>query len=132
MILWQVKDVHAAVDEHSTTVFHRGLLLASCCVLLHPLERIGFLNSIWLEQIDLHAWPAARQRCKIDVGDKNTCKVLTIRISQTAATTVSRSSRLQPRAGEGERRKVFCIYLVSASWRVLSFKLRREQRTTVK
>jgi hypothetical protein len=43
------------------------------------------------------------------VGDKNTCKVLTILIRQTASTTVNRSSRLQLGEGDGEQRRACLV-----------------------
>jgi hypothetical protein len=61
--------------------------------------------------INIHAdaWPAARQGRKVDVGDKNICKVLTIRTRQTASTIVNRSSGLQPGADEGDQRRAASV-----------------------
>jgi hypothetical protein len=61
-----------------------------------------------LDMMNMHAWPAARQRCKVHMGDKKTCNVLTIRIRQTASTIVSRVVRIaatcrRRRATKGSR-----------------------------
>jgi hypothetical protein len=38
-----------------------------------------------MDVMNMWIWPAAGQGCKVDVRDKNTCKVLTILIRQMAA-----------------------------------------------